>query len=128
MEKYYHLWEFLDETPLKHALNVSELIISRSGSGSIFEIAACGKPSILIPLPSSAGNHQSKNAYEYAASGAAIVIEQENLSPNFFMAKIQYLISHPKELETMKNSALRFSKPLAAKTIAREIIEFVETK
>lgn len=124
-EPYYHLWEYLDEIPLKHALKVSNFIISRAGAGSIFEIAACGKPSILIPLPTSANNHQSKNAYEYARNKAALVIEQENLNPHFFLAKINYLFAHPQELEEMKNSALQFSKPLAAKAIAREILEYL---
>ncbi len=125
LEKYYHLYEFLDEIELKHALKACSFVISRAGSGSIFEIAACGKPSILIPLPSSANNHQSKNAYEYSRSKATIIIEQESLNPNFFLAKINYLISSPKELEGMKNNALRFSKPLAAKAIAREILEYL---
>ena len=70
------------------------MIISRSGSGSIFEIAAVGKPSILVPLPGSAANHQSKNAYAYAENGSAIVIEQENLTPNFFIENIQLLFYH----------------------------------
>ena len=125
LEKYYHLYTFLNEIELKHALKVASLIISRAGSGSIFEIAACGKPSILVPLPSSAGNHQSKNAYEYAKSGATIVIEQENLNPHFFLEKINYLLSNDQELQIMKNSALSFAKPLAAKAIAREILEYL---
>ena len=125
LEKYYHLWEFLDEIPLKHALKVASLIVSRAGSGSIFEIAALGKPSILIPLPSSAQNHQSKNAYEYYHAGATLVIEQDNLTPNFFLSKLDYFISNPQELEEMKNNALQFARPLAAKAIAREILEYL---
>src|SRR3989344_1134841 len=50
LQKYYHLWEFLEEAPLKHALKVCHFVISRAGSGSIFEIAAAGKPAIIIPL------------------------------------------------------------------------------
>lgn len=125
LQESYHLHGFLTELELKHAYKVSDLIISRSGSGSIFEIAAVGKPAILIPLPTSAGNHQSKNAYEYAKTGAAIVVEEENLNPNFFLEKIRYLISNGEELEKMKQGALKFSKPLAAKAIAREILEYL---
>jgi|SRR3989344_1870223 len=125
LEAYYHLYGFLDEVQLKHALKVASLIISRGGSGSIFEMAAVGKPCIIIPLPSAAHNHQSKNAYQYTKSGAAIIIEQENFNPNFFIAKLDYLFSHPEELQAMKNSALRFARPLAARTIAREILEYL---
>jgi UDP-N-acetylglucosamine--N-acetylmuramyl-(pentapeptide) pyrophosphoryl-undecaprenol N-acetylglucosamine transferase len=101
------------------------LILSRSGSGSIFEIAAVGKPSIMVPLPSAAGDHQAKNAYAYAQTGAAEVMEQQNLAPNFFMEKVQILFLHEDLLEQMRQAALAFAKPLAAREIAREILEFL---
>ncbi len=125
LDRYYHPIGFLDEEKMKHAYKAADLIISRSGAGSIFEIAAVGKPSILIPLPSAAGDHQSKNAYVYAQTGAAMVIEQENLTPNFFLENIQLLFLHPEKLEAMKQSALAFAKPLAARALAREILEFL---
>ncbi len=125
LDRYYHPVGFLDEGKIKHAYKAADLIISRSGSGSIFEIAACGKPSILVPLPSAAANHQSKNAYAYADSGASMVIEQQNLTPNFFMENLQLLFLHPEKLEAMKQSALSFAKPLAARAVAREILEFL---
>jgi len=124
-EKYYHPIGFLDEEKLKHAYKVADFIISRSGSGSIFEIAALGKPSILIPLPGAASNHQFKNAYFYAQTGATLVIEQDNLSDDFFLEKIHLLFLRPEKLEEMKTAALRFAKPLAAKSIAREILEYL---
>jgi len=125
LDKYYHPFPFLDEEILKHAYRVADLIVSRSGSGSIFEIAAVGKPSILIPLPSAARDHQSKNAYAYSSTGAAEVVEQENLTPNFFMEKLELLFLHPEKIKQMSDAALAFSKPLAAKEIAREILEFL---
>ena len=124
LERYYHPVAFLDEEKLKHAYKAADFIISRSGSGSIFEIAAIGKPSILVPLPGAAADHQSKNAYAYAESGAALVIEQDNLKPNFFMQRFNSIFLHPEALEKMAEDALRFSKPLAAKAVAREILEF----
>jgi len=125
LDKYYHPVGFLSEEKIKHAYKAADLIISRSGSGSIFEIAALRKPSILIPLPSAAADHQSKNAYAYAETGAAIVMEQENLTPNFFMENIQLLFLLPEKLEEMRQAALAFAKPLAARAIAREILEFL---
>ncbi len=124
LEKYYHLQSFLNENQLKHAYSAADIVIGRAGSGIIFELAALGKPSILIPLPSAAGNHQAKNAYFYAGKGACAVIEQENLTPNFVLEKLNYLFfNHPEELEKMKENALKFSEPMAAKKIAREILE-----
>lgn len=123
-QPYYHLYESLNELELASAFHLSHFIVSRAGSGSIFEIAAVGIPSILIPLPSAAGNHQSKNAYTYANTGAAIVFEQENLIPNFFLGRIDDLLSHPEMLEKMKQAALTFAKPNAAEEIANQILEF----
>jgi UDP-N-acetylglucosamine--N-acetylmuramyl-(pentapeptide) pyrophosphoryl-undecaprenol N-acetylglucosamine transferase len=125
LDKYYHPVAFLDEEQTKHAYKAADMIISRSGSGSIFEIAAVGKPSILVPLPSAAGNHQSKNAYAYSENGACMVIEQENLTINFFMENMQLLFLNPEKLEQMRQSALAFAKPLAARSAAREILEFL---
>lgn len=125
-QRSYHLYHSLNELELKSALRVCDFVVSRAGSGSIFEIAAVGKPSILIPLPSSAGNHQSKNAYQYAKTGAALVIEQQNLTPNFFLGEIKYLLSQPQILKKMEDSALKFARPEAAGKIAKEIINYLE--
>ena len=125
LDKYYHPIGFLDEEQTKHAYAAADFIISRAGASGIFEIAAVGKPSILIPLPCAAGDHQSKNAYAYAETGAAEIVEQENLTPNFFMEKLQLLFLHPEKLEQMQQAALDFAKPLAARAIAREILEFL---
>ena len=110
---------------LKDVFAAADLIVSRAGSGSIFEIAAFGKPSILIPLKESANNHQSKNAYEYAKTGAAIVIEEENLHPTIFLTQIKKILSQPEISKSMSEAAKRFSKPEAAKIIAEEIISLV---
>ncbi len=123
LKKYYHLFSFLDEEQLKQAYNVSDLIISRAGSGTIFEISAQGKPSILIPLPESAQDHQAKNAYAYAKNGACRVIEEINLTaPHFFLEGLTYLMRQTKELERMRNAAKDFSMLQAARQIARYIL------
>lgn len=123
LEKYYHPIPFLKEIELKEAYASSDIIINRAGSGSIFEIAALAKPSILIPLPFSAQDHQVKNAYAYAESGAAVVIEEANLTPHFLLEKLRYLISHQEELEKMIQRAKEFSKLEAAHNIAQYIID-----
>ncbi len=126
LEKYYHLKDYLNEIELKHAYSAADLIISRAGAGSIFEIAANGKPSILIPLPGAAGDHQSKNAYQYAQTGATLIVEQGTLTPNFFLGKINHLFAQPELKDQMSQAALVFAKPLAAKAIAREILEYLQ--
>jgi UDP-N-acetylglucosamine--N-acetylmuramyl-(pentapeptide) pyrophosphoryl-undecaprenol N-acetylglucosamine transferase len=126
LKKYYHPFPFLDEEELRNAYCVCNLILSRAGSGSIFEISAIGKPSILIPLPEAAQNHQVKNAYAYAQSGAAIVMEEANLTPHFFLEKLKDLFSHPEELRKMANRAKEFARPEAGKLIADYILKEVK--
>jgi len=125
LEEYYHLFSFLKEEGLKHAYQAADLIISRAGSGSIFEIAAVGKPSILVPLPEAAQNHQVKNAYSYAENGACLVMEEANFTPRFFLEKLKYFFAHPEELEKMQKSAKEFAKPLAAKITAEYLVSYL---
>lgn len=123
--KYYHIFPFLEERELMHAYSVSHLIISRAGSGSIFEIAAVGKPSVLIPLSLAAQNHQLKNAYLYSRFKAGVVMEETNITPRFFLEKLKYLFSHQRELEDMRKEARKFSKPEAGRIIAKHIIDYL---
>src|SRR4030042_5351331 len=95
---------------------------SRAGANTIFEIAAFGKPSILIPLAESAQSHQEKNAYAYAETGASLIIEDTNLTPHFYLEKLKFLIYRPEEMERMRKAAVAFSTPYAAKIMAEYIL------
>ena len=125
LENSYHLYPFLKEPELRQSYAAADLIVSRAGSGSIFEIAAAGKPSILIPLPESAQNHQVKNAYAYQESGACQVLEESNFTSRFFLEKLKSFFSRPEELEKMAKAAREFSKPEAAKIIATYLVEYL---
>lgn len=124
LKKYYHPISFLKEIELRQAYAISDIILSRAGAGSIFEIAACGKPSILIPLATSAQDHQLKNAYAYADKGGCIVMEEENFTPHFLLERLKHLFSHPQELEEMSQKAKTFAKPDAARGIAEYIMKY----
>ncbi len=121
----YHLYPYLKENQLREAYALTDIIISRAGSGSIFEIAAVGKPSILVPLPESAQNHQIKNAYAYEERGACYVMEENNFTSHFFLERLKYLFENPQKLETMSQRAKDFSKPRAASVIANYLVEFL---
>jgi UDP-N-acetylglucosamine--N-acetylmuramyl-(pentapeptide) pyrophosphoryl-undecaprenol N-acetylglucosamine transferase len=114
----YHLVPFLDENQLAAAY-----VISRAGAGSIFEIATCGKPSILIPLPNAASDHQKENAFAYAQAGATVVLEQANLTPHLFLNEIAKILDKPELIQKMASSARNFSRPEAAQRIAEALIE-----
>ena len=125
LQKYYHLSPFLNEEEIKQALAAANLVVSRAGSGSIFEIASAGKPSVLIPLLEAAQNHQLKNAYTYAESGASLIIEESNLTPHFFLERLKYLFYESGELKTMAQSTRAFARPEAGKIIARYLVDYL---
>lgn len=117
----YRVFDYLNNLTLTMAAGAANLIISRAGS-TIFEIAAWGVPSIVIPITESNGNHQRLNAYTYARSGAAVVIEESNLTTNVLIAEIDRLLASPELLTKMSMAAKAFAQPNAANIIAKEII------
>ena len=108
------------------AAGAANLIISRAGS-TIFEISCWGIPSIVIPITETNGDHQRINAYDYARSGAASVIEEANLTTNVLLAEIDRILLDKKITDKMSIAAKNFSKPDAADKIAREIINIALT-
>ena len=125
LEPFYHLYPFLKESELRQAYAAADLIVSRAGSGSIFEIAAVGKPSILIPLSESAQNHQVKNAYTYQESGACLVMEENNFTSHFFLEKLKSLFTDPEALKKMSEEAKGFSRPEAGWIIANYLVAYL---
>jgi UDP-N-acetylglucosamine--N-acetylmuramyl-(pentapeptide) pyrophosphoryl-undecaprenol N-acetylglucosamine transferase len=117
----YRIFDYLNNLTLTMAAGASNLIISRAGS-TIFEIATWGIPSIVIPITESNGNHQRMNAYAYARSGAASVIEESNLTTNVLLGEIDRIIQDKNLREKMSIAAKNFAQPEAADKIAREII------
>lgn len=113
---------------LRAALTSADLVIARAGSGAIFELAAFGKPAILIPLSESAHDHQRLNAFEFANAGAAVVIEEGNLFSGIFLKQFTGIISNPEKLETMSAAARKFFIPGAADLIAEIILDFAQIK
>ena len=118
----YHATPFLNSLAYKKAAGCANLIVSRAGS-TIFEIASWGIPSIIIPITNSNGDHQRKNAYSYARSGACKVIEENNLSSIVFLSEVDKILSSKQRVDEMRQSALNFSSPEAAEKIAREALE-----
>lgn len=114
---------YLDVFAMADALSAADIVISRAGAGAIFEIAAFKKPVILVPLNSSAHNHQKANAYEYSKFGGGIVIEGENLKTHIVLLKIKEMIENDDIYRKYETAAERFSKLNSAEIIASEIIK-----
>ena len=111
---------------LKDAFIAADLIVSRAGSGTLFEIAWFKKPAIIIPLPEAAHNHQWLNAAAYEESGGGILIEEENLKPILFAAQIKKIFEQKDLYERMSQSAASFATPYAAAAIAQEILRLIK--
>lgn len=122
----YHLFPFLNEEQLRQAYTAADIVIARAGAGTISEISALGKPSILIPLPDAAADHQLKNATEFAHTGGTVIMEQANLTPHLFQSEIFSLLDNPNLLRTMGENAKKFSHPDAAQKIAQEILNIAK--
>ena len=122
----YKAYEYLDDLPLKMAASAADIVVSRAGS-VLFEIAAWGKPAIVIPITESNGDHQRENAYNFARKTGATVIEEENLSPNLFESEVSRLFADPARREMLGRKAKEFSTPDAAEKIARELINIAIT-
>ncbi len=120
----YRITDFFGQNIITEVFAAADLIISRAGS-FIFELAALGKPSILIPLPEAAQNHQFQNALIYEKAGACIVLEEHEITISYFLDILKHLIEEYDLLEKMSESAKAFAAPEAAYKIAEKLLKFV---
>ncbi len=123
--KYYHPFPFLGEKELACAYQAADLVVTRAGAGTLFEIAALQKPAILVPLSESAQNHQVKNSYFFAERGGAIVVEEANFKPRFLLEKIKALFAEPERLKFMKNKIKEMARPDAARIVAEYLENYL---
>jgi len=119
----YHAFGYLNERAMRQAGGAADLIISRAGANSIAEIATWGKPSIIIPIPEAVSHDQRTNAYAYARTGAAVVIEEENLAPHILVAEAKRILGGPALASSMGEKAKGFTDPDAAQVIALAVLD-----
>lgn len=103
---------FISDMP--DAFAAADLVVCRSGAGAVAELAAAGKPSILVPFPFAADQHQLKNAQAFARAGASVLVPDRDLSGRRLFEEIAALVSEPGRLEKMGRQAKTFSHPHAA--------------
>lgn len=119
----YRAFGLLNTLAIRMAAGISSLIISRAGSGSIFEIASWEIPAILVPIPEDISHDQTENAFSYARAGGAMVIEQRNLTPHILVAEVDRLMEDKNKLSQMSAAARAYARPDAARKIATIIID-----
>ena len=117
--RYQAIGYFQDNMGL--ALNAADLVIMRPGS-TLAEIAAYGVPAILVPIAESANDHQRVNAYEFAKTGGAIVIEEANLLPGIFLTQLKNFFANAELRAKMSEASAKFFIPGAAEKIVEELM------
>jgi UDP-N-acetylglucosamine--N-acetylmuramyl-(pentapeptide) pyrophosphoryl-undecaprenol N-acetylglucosamine transferase len=114
----YRLLPFVDD--FGAALGAADVVVSRAG-GAVWEIAAAGKPAILVPYPHATADHQRRNAEYFARAGGALIVDDED-APEAVPRLVDELFSDPGRMRAMADAMQRAAKPNAADTIADELV------
>jgi len=118
-----HVTPFINNMANAYAL--ADLVVCRSGALTLAEITVCGKPSILIPYPHAAGNHQTKNAEALVNAGASRILFEKYLKVNDLFDLIMSLINNEDEIEKMSKASKRLGQPNATNLIVDQIFSLV---
>ncbi|MDP9374398.1 MAG: undecaprenyldiphospho-muramoylpentapeptide beta-N-acetylglucosaminyltransferase [Chloroflexota bacterium] len=117
----YAVREFIG-AELPHVYALAALVVGRAGAGTVAELAALGKPAILIPLPGTGGDEQTKNARLLADAGGAVLLPEHELAPDHLAATIDRLLAAPGELARMGQAARTQAPTGAAERLADELL------
>jgi len=109
---------FLYDMPA--ALREADLVVARAGAMTVAELTACGKPAVLIPLPSAIYDHQTKNAKVMEAAGAAVLLPQSALTGSVLTRTVATMLKEPERLRVMGQASLSMRRIDAAEVIVRE--------
>ncbi len=115
---------FIDD--MLAALARSSLVVGRAGASTLAELCILGRPSILVPYPHAADNHQEGNARDLEAAGAARVLLEKDLTAKRLAEEITRLLDSPAQLAALSVRARAHARPLAAREIARECLSLSE--
>ena len=110
------VYKFMDNMPAMFAR--ADLIVSRAGASTVAEIAAAGKPAIFVPFPKAADDHQRRNAEAMQRAGAAVMLEERDLTSANLADTVAKLLSNPANLKAMSVAAKARAHPSATRDIA----------
>jgi len=116
---WVHLLGYIDEMPL--ALASTDVAVSRAGAMATSEFLAWGIPAILVPLPTAAADHQTRNAEALRVAGAALTLRQSEATGTALWKALSDLLSNPEALAGMARAALERGRPEAVHEIARAL-------
>lgn len=123
LQSHYYIADTIPAETVNALFSAASLVVTRAGSTTLFEIAHFHKPSIVIPIPEDVSRDQRTNAYAYARSGAAVVIEEHNLTEHLLIKEIQSIIDNPTTRARMQDAAATWNMPEAAAKVAGILIQ-----
>jgi UDP-N-acetylglucosamine--N-acetylmuramyl-(pentapeptide) pyrophosphoryl-undecaprenol N-acetylglucosamine transferase len=101
----------------------ADLVLARSGATTCAELCAAGKASVLVPFARAADDHQSVNARTLASAGAALMIEERDLTGERLAQTLASLVRDPARIGAMESAARRLGRPDAAARVADLLVE-----
>jgi len=110
-------------TDMVSAYGMADLVVSRAGATTLSELTVCQKPSILVPFPLAADNHQVVNARSLVEAGAAVMIEERDLTGERLAQEIRAILTNPGRRQQMARAAGRLGAPQAAREIIDVCVE-----
>jgi len=116
---------YIDDMPA--AYGAATLVLTRAGASTCSELMMIGKPSVLVPSPNVAGDHQTKNAAAMVAEGASLLIAENDLE-EALTNRVPALLEDEEKLQKMSDAALKLAKPNASKQIAEQLFELAKQK
>ena len=115
-------------TDMSAAYAETDLVVCRAGATTLAELTVCRRPAILVPFPAAADNHQVRNARSLVDAGAAVMIEERDLTGEFLASEIRAILSSTERRERMKRAAGRLGSPQAAQEIADVLSDLVRRR
>jgi UDP-N-acetylglucosamine--N-acetylmuramyl-(pentapeptide) pyrophosphoryl-undecaprenol N-acetylglucosamine transferase len=122
----WQVYDFLDDMPRR--FEAADLVLSRSGASTVAELAAAGKPSLLIPFPQAADDHQRRNAEALVAAGAARMLLEADLTPGLLLETLTGLLADRRALAGMSAKARTLAHPDAVQRIGEIVAKLRERR
>ena len=112
--------------PISEAYAATDLVVARAGAMTVSELSAWGLPSVLIPLPSAAADHQTQNALALERAGSAVHLPDSSLGSSDLSRMVTDLLTDRERLAAMSRVAIERSQPHAAERIARQLLTLAD--
>lgn len=122
LQQRYHVSKFFNDE-IKDVFALADLVVGRSGAGTVAELCALKKPAVYVPLVPTGGDEQTRNAQMCVDAGAAVVIKQSEFKGEILLEQLRALLSDTVRLQAMSEAAQTLAQPEAARNLAHAVLE-----